>query len=96
MDWIASIPLLLDYECYKLFNAHYIVPRLGSRIAIRHLPSKRDLEWLLVSPLMSVCALKELERRRAKEARKARYKRDRSQRRIASNYEVIKAGDARL
>jgi hypothetical protein len=43
-------------------------------------------------------ALEELEKRTAKEARRARYKRDGGQRRVASEYEygVIKAEDTRL
>ena len=41
-------------------------------------------------------ASKELEKRRAEEARKARHKRDRGQRRIATEYGTIKARDARL
>jgi hypothetical protein len=41
-------------------------------------------------------ALEELEKRRAEEARKARHERDGGQWRVASDYSVIKAGDARL
>ena len=46
--------------------------------------------------LNGILALEELDKRRAKEARKAQHKRDGSQRCIASNYRVIKAGDIRL
>ena len=41
-------------------------------------------------------ASKELEKRRAEEARKVYYKRDGGQRRIVTEYGTIKARDARL
>ena len=46
--------------------------------------------------LNGTLASKELEKKRAEEARKACHKRDRRQRRIATEYGTIKARDARL
>jgi hypothetical protein len=49
-----------------------------------------------IMALNGTLASEELEKRRAEEARKARHKRDGGQRRIATEYGTIKAGDARL
>ena len=56
---------------------------------------KRNKAQLIVA-LNGILALEELDKRRAEEARRARHKRDGGQRRIASEYRVIKAGDIRL
>ena len=56
---------------------------------------KRNKAQSIVA-LNGILALEELDKRRAEEARRARHKRDGGQRRIASEYGVIKAGDARL
>jgi hypothetical protein len=101
-DWANCYTPELKLLVIKKYSS-YIQHRLSRTIdrtiplspTVTHILDKRNKAQNIIA-LNGTLASEELEKRRAEEARKARHKRDRGQRRIATEYGTIKARDTRL
>ena len=102
IEWASCQTPQLKLPEIQRYSA-YIDSRLTGAIdgstplspTVARVVEKRNKAQSIIA-LNGILALEELDKRRAEEARRARHKRDGGQRRIASEYRVIKAGDARL
>lgn len=101
-EWSSCKTPALSLPEIQRYSA-YINSRISGAIngsiplspTVARVVDKRNKAQSIIA-LTGTLALEELEKRRAEEARKARHKRDGGQRRIATDYGVIKKGDARL